>query len=81
MAGCDPRKDGIDFYSNQVAFDEAVKNYMDSVAGQPNNFSAQEAGRATYKLETLDKEGMKLYLNKEQLAQIAEAGFKEMKQE
>ncbi len=80
MSEYDPRKDGIDFYSNQVVFDETVKAYMDFVAEQKNIFSTQEAGRATYKSETLNKEGMKLYLDKEQLAQIAKAGFEEMEQ-
>lgn len=81
MAEFDPRKDGIDFYANQVMFDEAVWNYYKMVEEKQKLFSPQESGRATYKAETPDKDGIKLFLDKEKLAQIAKDGFKEMEQE
>lgn len=81
MAEFNPRKDGIDFYDKQVSYDEKMVKYLKMIEKMGNRFSQQEAGRATYQVETLDKDGMTLILDKEKLAQMAREGFGVVEQE
>lgn len=81
MAEFDPRRDGIDFLNSSKSPDERLSKYLQMIEKFENRFSSQEAGRATYQIETPIKGGTRLILDAEMLKQIAKAGFEEMEQE
>lgn len=60
---------------------KTMNEFEQEVLSNPNLMTPQEAGRATYKAETPDKNGMTLFLNKERLTQVTREGFAEMQQE
>lgn len=81
MKEFDPRRDGIDFFNPSESPDERLLKYLQMIEKFENRFSSQEAGRATYQIETPIKGGTQLILDEAILMQIANDGFKEMEQE
>lgn len=64
-----------------IDFDEEIQQFFKSVANENDQFSSQEAGRTTLnKATTKNKErlGIKLQIDKAQLLNAINKGFKEM---
>lgn len=61
--------------------DSTIEAFEKEVLSNPNLMTPQEAGRATYKTATPNKDGMKLIIDEAKLDQVAREGFKEMGQE
>lgn len=59
---------------------DIVSEFHKDVLKKTNLMTTQEAGRATYKSATPNKDGMKLIIDEAKLAQIAKDGFGEMEQ-
>lgn len=67
-----------------IDFDEEIQQFFDSVANENVQFSSQEAGRTTLNTATTKKKetlGIKLQIDKAQLLDAINKGFKGMDKE